>query len=55
MRNEWKLADFGFAKFKRAEEVEGDPKVYLRGGTDTFGTYESKHHLHHACDAHILL
>ena len=39
MHGEFKLADFGFAKFvKRAEKDAKAPQSYIEGGTDAYGT-----------------
>lgn len=39
MYGEFKLADFGFAKFvKRAEKDAKAPQSYIEGGTEAYGT-----------------
>ena len=39
VHGEFKLADFGFAKFvKRAERDAKAPQSYIEGGTEAYGT-----------------
>lgn len=37
VHGEFKLADFGFAKFQRRMETH-QPREYIDGGTETYGT-----------------
>jgi hypothetical protein len=37
VRDKWKLADFGFAEFRRVKDANSQPTADMRGGTETYG------------------